>query len=101
MTTPAGPISQTPTGVRVSVRVVPRAAKDEIAGLRDGRILIRVTAPPIDSAANEAVAALLADRLHVRRRAVRIASGQTSRSKLVDIDGVSAAAVADLLTALA
>jgi uncharacterized protein (TIGR00251 family) len=94
-----GPVVQTPTGVRLSARVVPRAARTEIAGIRDGRIVIRVTAPPVDAAANEAVAALLAERLHVRRRAVRIVAGHASRNKVIDIDGVAAAAVAALVSA--
>ena len=82
-------IRASPTGTRIDVRVIPRARKDAIEGLRDGRLLVRISAPPVDRAANEAVIALLARVLEVPRRAVRIASGETARNKVVDIAGMT------------
>jgi uncharacterized protein YggU (UPF0235/DUF167 family) len=61
--------------------------------VRDGRVLLRVTAPPVDSAANEAVVAALADLLGVAKRSVRLVSGTTTRNKVVEVDGVDAADV--------
>lgn len=92
------PAFATPTAssVRLAVRVVPRASSSEIAGSRDGRLLVRVTAPPVDSAANEAVIAVLAKALGVPRRAVTIVSGQTSKNKVVDVVGAGAAHAAAL-----
>lgn len=85
--------------VRIDLRVIPRAPKNAVAGERDGRILVRVTAPPVDRAANDAVIALLAERLDLPRRAVRIVAGDTSRNKSVEIDGLDAATIrARLLT---
>ncbi len=70
-----------------------------IAGERDNRIVVRVTAPPVDRAANEAVVALLAERLDIPRRAIRIVGGETSRNKSVEIDGLDTATIrARLLT---
>jgi hypothetical protein len=80
----------------VDVRVIPRAKKTELAGTRDGAILIRVSAPPADGAANDAVIACLADRLGIPRRSIRIVSGATSRHKRLDIAGVTADAIRDL-----
>ncbi len=58
--------------------------------MRDGRILIRITAPPVDQAANSAVVAFLARTLHLPKRAVRIVAGETARNKSIEIDGLSA-----------
>ena len=80
----------------LDVRVIPRARKTELAGTRDGAILIRVAAPPVDGAANDAVIALLADRLSIPRRNIRIVSGATSRHKRVDVVGVTPAQIRDL-----
>ena len=74
---------------RLEIRVIPRASKNEIAGWRDGRLLVRVTAPPVDSAANEAVIALLAKRLEVPKGSLRLAAGQNSRNKTIAIEGLS------------
>jgi len=76
--------------VIVDVRVIPRAKKTELAGTRDGAILIRVSAPPVEGAANDAVIALLAERLDIPRRDIRIVSGQSGRRKRIEIAGVTA-----------
>jgi len=83
--------------VLVDVRVIPRAKKTELAGRRGGAIVIRVAAPPVDDAANEAVIAFLAERLDVPRRAIRLVSGATSRRKRLDIAGVDADLIAQRL----
>ena len=83
----------TATGVRMDVRVMPRSARNAIEGLRDGRLVVRVTAPPVDDAANEAVVAAIADLLDLPKRAVRIVSGMTARNKTVEIAGLDATAL--------
>jgi uncharacterized protein (TIGR00251 family) len=60
-----------------------------IAGWRDGVLLIKVTAPPVDSAANAAVIDLLSSTLDLPKRAIRIVRGETSRTKQVEIDGLT------------
>jgi len=87
MSTPA-PVSAAVGGVRIDVRVTPRASRTRIDGVRDGRIVVRVTAPPVDSAANDAVLAAIADQLGVAKRAVRLVSGGRGRQKVVEVDGV-------------
>lgn len=71
------------------VRVIPRARKTELAGVRDGAVLVRLAAPPVEGAANEALIAFLSDVLHVPRRAVRILSGERGRLKRIAIDGLT------------
>ena len=73
---------------RVAVRVSARARADEVAGVREGAVLVRVKAPPVEGRANEAVRKLLSKRLGVPRSRVRIARGASSRVKLVEVDGV-------------
>jgi uncharacterized protein (TIGR00251 family) len=79
--------------VRFSVRVQPRASRSEIVGLHGDALKVRLSAPPVDGAANEALVELVAGALGVGRRAVRIVSGASSRSKTVEVEGVTAAAV--------
>lgn len=70
------------------MRVIPRAARDELAGVRDGRLLVRVSAPPVDGKANAAVCALVAKAAGVPKGAVSVMRGERSREKRVRIDGV-------------
>jgi len=81
-------VEETGEGVRFRVRVVPRARKSEIAGLLGKALKVRLAAPPVEGAANKALVAFLAQRLGVRRAQVQIVSGQTSREKLVAVEGV-------------
>ena len=81
------------TTVRVDVHVQPRASRSEIVGLHGAALKVRVQAPPVEGAANEALASLLADRLGVPRRAVRVVAGATSRAKTVEVDGTTEDAV--------
>jgi uncharacterized protein (TIGR00251 family) len=78
---------------RIAVRVQPRSSKNEIAGERDGVLSVRVTAPPVEGKANDAVRRLLAKRLGVAPGRVSVVRGATGRDKIVEIDGVDAEAV--------
>lgn len=74
----------------LAIRVQARAKRTEVAGEREGAVIIRVSAPPVDGKANEAVCRLIARRLGVPKSAVRIVRGESARDKLVRVDGVSA-----------
>jgi uncharacterized protein (TIGR00251 family) len=78
-----------PDGVTLALKVQPRASKNEIAGERGGELVVRVTAPPVDSAANEAVIRLIAEALGCPRSAVSLIRGETSRHKVLHVTGVS------------
>lgn len=75
---------------RLAVRVQARARRDEIAGERGGRMLVRVTAPPVEGRANAAVCRLLAKRLGLAPGRVAVVRGASSRDKLIEIDGIEA-----------
>lgn len=84
--------------IRVSVHVQPRASRSEIVGTHGAALKVHLLAPPVDGAANDALVALLAERLGVSRSAVRIVAGSSSRAKTVEIDGTTEAAVRALAT---
>jgi len=72
-----------------SVRVQPRASKDEIAGEMGGALKVRLQAPAVEGRANEALVEFLAKLLKRPRSAVRILSGERSRTKRIEINGVT------------
>jgi len=81
--------------VRFAVRVQPRASATEIAGVHGDAVKIRLTAPPVDGAANEELVAFLSKVFVVARKSVRILAGESSRSKIVEIEGITERAVHD------
>jgi uncharacterized protein (TIGR00251 family) len=87
------PTPRSDNAALLDVRVVPRAGKSGVAGLRDGALLVRLAAAPVDGAANAELIAVLADALHLPKRSIEIVSGDRSRSKRVRIDGMAAEAV--------
>ena len=84
----------------MAVKVQPRASTDEIVGLLGAELRVRVTAPPVDSAANEALLRFLAERLGCPRYRVELVRGQNSRHKIVRLRGFTAGEVAARLTPL-
>ena len=86
-------VEQRPGGVRFHVRVQPRASRNEISGALGGALKVRLQAPPVDGAANDALVAFLAEVLGVPKRGVRIVAGLSSRAKLIEVDGIATSAV--------
>lgn len=72
----------------IAVRLQPRARRTEIAGQRGGALLVRVTAPPVDGKANQALRRLIAKRAGVALGRVSIVRGAASRDKLVRVEGI-------------
>jgi uncharacterized protein (TIGR00251 family) len=83
-----------PPASLLQIRVIPRARRTEISGRRGDAILIRLAAPPVDGAANDALIAFLADRLDLPHRQIVITRGATARDKTVAIDGLPPAEIA-------
>ena len=75
--------------LRFAVRVQPRSSRSGVDGVLGNALRVRVHAPPIEGAANDAVVGVLAEALGVSRRAVHIVAGEASRSKLVEVDGLT------------
>jgi len=90
-------IQDTVGGVTFLARVQPRASKDEIAGVMDGALKIRLQAPALENQANEALVEFLAHLLKTPKAAVRILGGERSRTKRIEIRGVTKQQVLGLL----
>jgi hypothetical protein len=73
----------------IAVRLSPRASSTEVAGERGGVVIVRVTAPPVDGRANQALVRMIAKRAGVGVRSVSIVRGESSREKLLRVDGIS------------
>jgi uncharacterized protein (TIGR00251 family) len=85
----------------LDVRVIPRAGKSGPAGIRDGALLVRLNAPPVEGAANAELIDVLARLFDIPKRNVTIVRGERSRVKRVRIDGVDAAAIERTIAGLA
>jgi uncharacterized protein (TIGR00251 family) len=86
-----------PSGDAIDVRVIPRAGRSGVAGMRDGAVLVRLAAAPVDGAANDELIAVLSRALDVPRRDIVIVSGERSRSKRVRVAGMDRARVLAIL----
>jgi len=75
--------------VRLTVRVQPRASRNEIAGVHGDALKVRLTAPPVEGAANEALVEFLAATFGIPVRAVTLVAGASSRTKVVELAGVT------------
>jgi uncharacterized protein len=84
-------------GLTLRVRVQPRASKDALGGEREGALVVRLTAPPVEGAANEALARFLGRALGVAPSAVRVVSGASGRNKVVSVAGLDAATARERL----
>ena len=83
------PVDAIPHGVRLTIHAQPRAALTQLAGLHGDAIKVRLSARPVDGAANEALVDFLADRLGVARAALRLTGGAAGRRKTVEAVGVT------------
>ncbi|HKD79788.1 MAG TPA: DUF167 domain-containing protein [Candidatus Angelobacter sp.] len=92
------PISETARGITFAVKVHPRARKNALTGIVGDALKLALTAPPVEGRANQAVIEFFAELFEIPRSSVTIASGETSRNKLVRIAGLTKAAVATRLS---
>ena len=91
-------INNSPTGATFAVKVHPRAKKNTITGEVGDALKLSLTAPPADGKANDACIEFFAKLLNLPRSSVTIAAGQTSRDKVIRVDGLSAEEVRRRLT---
>ena len=78
-----------PDAVIIDVRVIPRASRSEVVGMHAGALKVRLTAPPVDGAANAELIKLLAKKLGVAKSEVSIVGGETSKNKRIKIINMS------------
>ena len=82
-----------PPSAQLSVRLQPRASRNELSGVRDGVLIARVKAPPVDGKANDALCRLVARAAGVAPTRVRVVRGASSRQKVLRVEGVEEAAL--------
>jgi uncharacterized protein (TIGR00251 family) len=91
-------IHESARGITFAVKVHPRARKNAITGVAGDALKLAINAPPVDGKANQAVIEFFADLFAIPRSSITIASGETSRNKIVRISGLSRGAVEQRLT---
>ncbi len=93
------PVHESAKGITFAVKVHPRARKNAITGIVGNALKLALTAPPVEGRANQSVIEFFAELFAIPRSSVTIASGDTSRNKIVRISGLSRAAVEERLSA--
>jgi len=78
-----------PAHCTLAIKAIPNAPRTEVVGWLGDAVKIKVHAPPVEGRANEALCEFLAEKLHLPKRAVEVLRGDTSRQKLVRIEGLS------------
>jgi uncharacterized protein (TIGR00251 family) len=89
MDDPSLQIRETAAGLEVRIHVQPRARRNELAGIHNGALKLKVLAPPVDDAANRAIIEFFSSLLDISKSSIRIISGQKSRDKTLLIQGLS------------
>jgi uncharacterized protein (TIGR00251 family) len=87
-------LREVPGGVRIAVRLAPRASRDRVLGPHGDALKVAITAPPVEGRANDHLVAFLAKRLGVAKGAVRLVGGERSRDKVVEVTGLDPTAAA-------
>ncbi|MDA8387418.1 MAG: DUF167 domain-containing protein [Nitrospiraceae bacterium] len=82
------PFEKTAAGVRIKVKVQPRSSGRKIAGLAGDTLKVKLTSPPVEGKANEELIEFMGETLGVRKSAIRIARGGSSKLKLIEISGL-------------
>lgn len=90
-------ITDAESGAAFPVRVIPRASRNEVEGVTGNALKVRVTAPPVEGAANKALIELLAERLKIRKSQIEIVAGRTSQQKMVSVIGLRPSEVEERL----
>ncbi len=81
-------INEVPGGIRLEIKVQPRSSKNQIAGEQEGALKVKLTAPPVDGEANQALINFLSSYFKIPKRNITLLKGETSRHKLVEIQGI-------------
>jgi uncharacterized protein (TIGR00251 family) len=82
------PFKKTKRGITIKITVYPKSAQRGISGIAGDVLKIKVNAPPVGGAANKEVIEILSDKFHMRKTAIKITKGLTSRNKVVELEGI-------------
>lgn len=82
-------MNEIPNGIDIKVRAVPRASKNEVQGIHDDELKVRLTTPPVDGKANQALVKFLSKTLKISKAQIELTQGETSRHKTIRISGIT------------
>ncbi|UCF31174.1 MAG: DUF167 domain-containing protein [bacterium] len=82
-------MGRTDSRARITVRVRPRSSREAVEGWQEGMLMVRLTSPPVEGAANSALVKLLAKRLGIATRRVKIVGGERSKTKIIEVEGLT------------
>lgn len=86
--------------LRIDVRVQPRASRDQVMGIEEGCLKIKLMAPPVEGEANHALISFLSKTLDIRKKDIEILRGDTARRKLVELRGITRSELESRLSGL-
>jgi len=86
------PFQTSKKGITLKIKVEPRSSRKGIAGIAGDTIKVKVHAPPVGGAANEELIEILSDEFSIKKSSIRILKGESSRNKVVEIEGISSVA---------
>jgi uncharacterized protein len=92
--------SSTPDGIILNLHIQPRASRNEVCGIHDNAVKLRLTSPPVDGAANRLCCEFLAKLFKVSKSSIEIVSGETSRHKRVRITGADQSELEKIITSI-
>ncbi|MGC2061491.1 MAG: DUF167 domain-containing protein [Thermodesulfovibrionales bacterium] len=83
------PFTRTRDGICIEVKVEPRSSKKGLAGVLGNKLKVKLTAPPVDGAANEQLVEVLAEAFGIKKTSIKIIRGQSSKNKVIELTGLS------------
>ena len=83
------PFKKTKDGIAIEIKVEPRSSRRSISGIMDNRLKVKLTAPPVDNAANEQLIEIISEETGVKKSSIRIIKGHSSKNKVIEIRGIN------------
>jgi len=83
------PFKRTKDGIVIEIKVEPRSSKRRISGIMDNILKVKLTAPPVDNAANEQLIEIISEETGVKKSSIRIIKGHSSKNKVIEIRGIN------------
>lgn len=93
-------IKDTEKGAVLEIRLLPRSSRCEVAGVQDGALKIKITAPPVEGRANEECIRFISDLLRIRKSAISIIAGEKSKNKTILVTGMTAGEIEKIISPL-
>ncbi len=90
-------VEEAPDGLKINIRVQPRASRNEITEIREGTLRVKLTAPPVKGSANKQLVEFLSKKLHIAKSRIELLSGEKGRQKRIFIQGITVPLLKNIL----